>query len=340
MRASVLGAGGYLGGELLRLLSGHPVFTIGDATSSRYAGRRVSTVNPNLRGVTDAMFVQPDALGDCDVLFSAVPHGVAMKVLPELVNRADVVIDLSADFRLRDRQLFADTYGVAHAAEHLLDEFVAGIPELTADQLRTADRIAMPGCMANAAILALLPIASAGLLAGRVTVDGRTGSSGAGSRPTAATHHATRAGALRVYRPGTHRHRHEIAQTIGVPVEMTATAVAAVRGVQVVCYATLREPLDARQLRQLYRRHYRTAPFVRISAGTGHGGGLPEVGPLAGTNFCDIGVAVGAVPDRVVVVAALDNLVKGGAGNAIQCANLRLGIDERAGLGFTGLFPV
>lgn len=335
MKASVVGGSGYLGGELLRLLAGHSGLTLGDATSQRYAGRRISSFNPALRGVIDAAFVPLDALQPCDVLFLATPHGVAMKMLEDLRERARVVVDLSADFRLRDLAVFAQTYGYSHAAEDFLDRFTPGIPELHAASLRKADLIAVPGCMANAAMLALLPLAEAGLLTGRVTVDGRTGSSGSGNRPSAATHHATRSGAMRVYSPGTHRHRHEIAQVLRVSVEMTATAVEAVRGVQVVCYASLNEDLTERELRSIYRRHYAQSPFVRVGSGTA----LPEPKPLTGTNFCDIGLARGAEPGRVVVVAALDNLMKGGSGNAIQCANLRLGFDERTGLEFTGLFP-
>jgi N-acetyl-gamma-glutamyl-phosphate/LysW-gamma-L-alpha-aminoadipyl-6-phosphate reductase len=145
---------------------------------------------------------------------------------------------------------------------------------------------------------------------------------------------------MRVYAPGTHRHRHEVAQALGVAVEMTATAVEAVRGVQVVCYASLAAERSERELRALYRRHYARSPFVRPGAPSGRAGALPEPKALAGTNFCDIGLAVGDDPRRVVVVAALDNLMKGGSGNALQCANLRLGFDERTGLEFTGLFPV
>jgi LysW-gamma-L-alpha-aminoadipyl-6-phosphate/LysW-L-glutamyl-5-phosphate reductase len=329
MRASVLGAGGYLGGELLRLLTGHPVFTLAEATSQRYAGRAVSSVNPNLRGVTDLRFIEPEALGRCDILFAAMPHGAAAKALPELADRAGVVVDLSADFRLP-----------APDGTDWGRRFVPGIPELTGDRLRRADLISTPGCMANAAMLALLPLAAAGLLTGRAIVDGRTGSSGAGSQPGPASHHPVRSGAMRVYAPGRHRHRLEIAQVLGVPVDMTATAVEAVRGVQVVCHARLTGPTDDRALRQLYRTHYAGAAFVRIAGPAGRKVAMPEPKPLLGTNFCDIGVCAGEDPQTVIAVAALDNLMKGGAGNAVQCANLRVGADERAGLGFTGLFPI
>lgn len=330
IRVGVVGAAGYLGGELLRLLTGHPQTTVACAVSSRFPGRRVDVINPNLRAATDLCFCAPDELRDCDVVFLATPHTVAMETLPDL--DAPCVIDLSADLRLRDPAAYPRYYGVEHAAPGLLTDFVTGCPELYRDQLRDAKRISVPGCMANAAMLALAPIT--GLIGPSVQITALTGSSGAGSMSTA-DGHADRSRAMRVYAPVSHRHEAEVAQLTGLDVRMTVTAVEAVRGAQVVCHAT--GTPGERGLRQAYRAAYGGEPFVRIVAHKQGAYRLPDPKILLGSNFCDIGFA--AEGDRVTVIAAVDNLMKGGSGNAVQCLNVRMGWPERLGLEFPGLHP-
>ncbi len=340
MKATVVGGSGYIGGELVRLLLQHPQIELAQVTSARYAGRALHTAHPNLRSQTNLLFCSPAEVEPCDVLFLALPHGVAMQEFARWSELAPTIIDLSADFRLRDPADYATYYDMPHPCPEWLARFVYGAPELWREQLREARYIAVPGCMANAAILALHPLSAAGLISGEVVVDARTGSSGSGAEPSAASHHADRSGVMRVFKPIDHRHTAEIRQSCAAPVYMTATAVEAVRGVQVVCHARLADPLSEKELWVLYRRHYGAEPFVRLVKQRTGVYRLPEPKILTGTNFCDIGFALAADGRHVVVVAALDNLVKGGAGNAIQCLNIAAGWDERAGLGFAGLHPI
>lgn len=338
-RATVVGAAGYLGGELLRLLLGHPRVTVAQAVSASSAGRRVDSLHPNLRGHTDLRFSAMEDLGDCDVLLLATPHATTMGLLGKLAPLAGQVIDLSADFRLRDPATFAAWYGVRHAAPELLAGFATGLPELDRARLRQADRVSVPGCMATAAVLALAPLAEAGLIEPEVLVDARTGSSGAGRTAGEANLHPERSGAMRLFAPAGHRHQAEVAELTGLQVTMTATGVEAVRGVQVVCHARARAELDERGLRRVYRERYGGEPFVRLVAHRRGTFRYPDPKVLLGSNHCDVGFALGP-GGRVVAVAALDNLVKGGAGNAVQCLNLRMGWPETDGLGFPGLHPI
>ncbi len=339
IRAAVVGAAGYIGGELLRILIGHPDVQLAAATSRQLHGRPVDGVHPNLRGRTRVTFCAVDQLEHYDVLFLATPHRETMQRMPEFLGVADTVIDLSADFRLRSDSTYEQYYGVPHTQPQLLDTFVPGVPELHRDRLRTADRISIHGCMANAGILALVPLAEAGLIEGEVTVDARTGSSGSGTRAGSENLHAERSGALRVFAPTRHRHEAEITQASGLTVRMSATGVEAVRGVQLLCRAQVSKGVDEHAIRAAYRARYSNEPFVRVVA---HRRGLhrfPDAKILSGSNFCDVGFALDPGAPTVTVIAALDNLVKGGAGNAVQCLNIRFGLPETAGLEFTGLHP-
>jgi [amino group carrier protein]-6-phospho-L-2-aminoadipate/5-phospho-L-glutamate reductase len=341
LTVAVVGGAGYIGGELLRLVLGHPDLTLAATTSRRLAGRRVDGTHPNLRGVTDLVFTAPDELARYDAVFLATGHTETMQSMPDMLRRAGVVIDLSADFRLTDPAQYRRYYQVEHARPELLGSFVAGLPELHRKRLAEADRISVPGCMATAAILALQPLADAGLIAGPVSVDARTGSSGSGAVPSAANLHAERSGAMRVFAPAGHRHEAEVSNSIGgIAVAMTATGVEAVRGVQVICRVPLAAPIDERGLRIRYREFYRDEPFVRVVTTRTGLYRLPEPKILTGTNYCDVGFAVDQQNQQVVAIAALDNLVKGGAGNALQCLNIRFGLPERTGLDFIGLHPI
>jgi LysW-gamma-L-alpha-aminoadipyl-6-phosphate/LysW-L-glutamyl-5-phosphate reductase len=334
---TVAGGAGYIGGELVRLLLGHPQCEIAAVTSERLAGQRVDTAHPNLRGLTGLRFSAPADVGHPDVLLLAGQHGQTMGRMPDLAGRAKGVIDLSGDFRLRDAAAYERYYGVPHTAPELLPAFVTGLPELYREELRGADRISVPGCMATAAILALTPVA--GLLTGIVHVDARCGSSGAGGTAGPANTHAERSGAMRVFAPVRHRHEAEIEQATGLAVRMSATGVEAVRGVQVLCRATLVPGTDEVAVRAAYRRAFAGEPFVRVVAHSRGQYRYPEPKILLGSNFCDVGFALERETGRVTLIAALDNLVKGGAGNAVQCLNIRHGWPERLGLEFPGLHP-
>jgi N-acetyl-gamma-glutamyl-phosphate/LysW-gamma-L-alpha-aminoadipyl-6-phosphate reductase len=339
VRVTVLGGSGYIGGELVRLLLGHPRVRLVQVVARRPAGQQLGAVHPNLRGVTPLRFTHPDGLAAADVMCSALPHGALLEQYPSLAGLAPRWIDLAADHRLRDDGPRKDVYGWAG-----LDEvWTPGIPERYSTQLSTAVRVAVPGCMATPSILALAPLVDAGLVEPPIIIDALTGSSGAGAEADAASHHAERAGAMRVYAPLGHRHRAEICQELGLSgdvLRMTVTAVEPVRGVLVKAHVTLRRAVDGREVRRLYAGAYRAAPFVRIVALTRGLHRLPDPRWLAGSNFCDLGFSLDDSGRQLVVVAAVDNLVKGGAGTAVQTLNLMHGWDERAGLEFPGLHPI
>lgn len=325
MKVSVVGAAGYTGGELLRLVHGHPELELVQAISRRYAGRPVSEVHPNLHhlGLT---FHAPPELDRVSIAFLAVSMGAAAELEAGISERAETIVDLSPDFR-------------AGALSATGTAYKTGLPELFADELAGATRISVPGCMATAVILALEPIQRAGLVSGDVVVDARTGSSGSGAEPTLASHHAERGQAFRVYRPAGHRHEAEIAELAGVRARMTVTAVPAVRGVQVICHVTPPRPVTRQEVLRVLQRAYRDRPFVRVVARGRGVHRMPDPQFLSGSNFVDIGCAVDADGGRIVLVAALDNLVKGAAGGGVQSLNVASGLAEDAGLGFPGLHP-
>jgi len=335
-----MGASGYIGGELVRLLLGHPRVNLVQATSNKLKGRPLHQVNPNLRGRTGLTFTPHDEISPCDVLFLALPHGVSGPIIADLAPLAPRIIDLSADFRLKDLEEFQRYYGGPHPHPEWVDRFTPGIPELHRKELRHATHVAVPGCMANAGILGLYPVAAAGLVEGEVLVDGRTGSSGSGTKTTRAGQHAERSGVMRVFKPLDHRHQAEISQACGIRARMSATGFEAVRGLQVVCQMALSRPTDDKELWAAYRGCYGSEPFVRIIRQRGGLYPLPEPKILSGTNYCDVGFVLSDDGRRLTVIAALDNLGKGGAGNAVQCLNIMAGWGEDEGLEFPGLHPI
>lgn len=338
VQVGIIGAAGYVGGELLRLLLRHPDIGVLRAYSASQRGRPVGAVHPNLRGHSELTFADPADADTDDVLLLAVPHGAAAEIAAS--RTAGCLIDLTADFRLRDPAVYARYYGAAHPAPHLLDQFTTGWPERYRSELATADRISVPGCMATAAMLALAPLADGGLVRPEVTVDAKIGSSGSGTTATAINLHAERSGAMRVFAPHRHRHEAEVAQATGLRVRMAATGVEAVRGVQVLCHGLAEAGVEEGDLRRAYRDTYRKEPFVHLVAQRRGLYRLPEPKILLGTNQCDVGFSLDRESRRLVAVAALDNLVKGGAGNAVQCLNIRMGWPERAGLDLIGLHPI
>lgn len=340
MRASVVGGSGYIGGELVRLLLQHPRVEIAQVTSTRFAGRPLHFVHPNLRGQTDLQFVSDEEVTACDVLFLTLPHGMGMQSIQRWSGLASRLIDLSADFRLRNPADYDTYYGQPHSAPEWLERFVYGAPEVNRERLRAAKYVAIPGCIANTSLLALYPLARAGLLTGDVFVDGRLGSSAAGNKPGLSTHHPERSGAVRIFKATDHRHTAEIRQVCGAAVHVTATAIEAVRGVQVVCQVMLPRPTAGKEIWRVYRDAYGDEPFIRLVRQRAGVYRLPEPKILSGTNLCDIGFDLAADGRRLVVISALDNLVKGGAGNALQCLNIAAGWDEREGLRFPGLHPI
>jgi LysW-gamma-L-alpha-aminoadipyl-6-phosphate/LysW-L-glutamyl-5-phosphate reductase len=341
MKAAIVGGSGYVGGELLRLLLGHPEVEVSQVASESMAGKPVGRVHPNLRKATSLTFVRRSELRPADVTFVASAHGESHAFVPDLLATGGVVLDLSADFRLRDPSLYPQYYGFDHPHPELLAQAVFGLPELHRDAIRHASLIAVPGCISTATILALRPLVAAGLLDGRpVVVDAKSGSSASGRDAGPAGQHAERSGVMRAYAPTGHRHTAEIEQETGATVALSCHAVEAVRGVLASVHAFAPRPVDSKELWRAYRAAYGSEPFVRIVHESDGAHREPEPKILAGTNFCEVGFAADPHVPRVVALGALDNLGKGAAGNAVQCWNVRAGFPETTGLGFLGLHPI
>ena len=340
IRVSIVGGSGYVGGELLRLLLFHPNVEVQQITSASQAGRYVYIAHPNLRGATALQFVHPDVLEAVDLLFLAMPHGQSATGIERYAGLAERIVDCSADFRLRDPAAYAKWYGGQHPAPEWLDRFVYGLPERTREQLKQTPYASGVGCNATATILGLAPLADAGLLR-EVVVDLKVGSSEAGAQANASSHHPERSGAVRSFKPTGHRHQAEVRQALGADygLAFSVTSVELVRGVLATCHCFLREKLEEKDVWKIYRAAYREEPFIRLVKSNMGIHRFPEPKLLAGSNYCDVGFDVDPEDNRVVVMSALDNLMKGAAGSAVQCMNVMMGWDERAGLTFPGLHP-
>lgn len=345
IKVGIVGASGYTGGEALRILLRHPGVELVQVTSESNAGHLVHTIHPNLRRVSGLKFIRMADLAPCDVLFLCLPHGTAMRRIGELEGLARVLIDLSADFRLRRAEDYVTWYGHPHEAPQYLERFVYGIPELHRQAIASARLITGAGCLATASILGLLPLVRHGLLARpELVIEAKVGSAAAGDTPHLSTHHPERSGAVRSFQPTGHRHTAEIAQELAgelpLQVHFSATAIEAVRGILATAHAFVKPGIEEKDLWRAYRATYGEEPFLRIVKDRQGIYRYPEPKILAGTNFCDVGFEKDARGDRVVVMAALDNLVKGAAGNGVQAMNLACGLPETAGLEFPGLHPV
>ncbi|MDJ0779718.1 MAG: N-acetyl-gamma-glutamyl-phosphate reductase [Gammaproteobacteria bacterium] len=339
LKVSIVGASGYTGGDLLRLLLFHPEVELQQVTSERHAGKLVSSVHPNLRKICKLKFVPAAELEACDVLFLGLPHGQMMTRLDEFESLADTLIDLSADFRLDDNDHYQRWYGKDHACPERLADFVYGIPELHREQMRGAKRISGAGCNATATILALYPLYAAGVVESAV-VEVKAGSSQGGNAVSEGSHHPERSGAVRSYKPTAHRHLGEIEQELGANnIHFSATSIEMVRGILATCHVFLKEDLEEKDIWKLYRGAYGDEPFIRIVKERTGIHRYPEPKILAGSNYCDIGFERDPLSNRLVVISALDNLMKGAAGQAVQAFNLARGFDETTGLQFPGLHP-
>ncbi|UCC50460.1 MAG: N-acetyl-gamma-glutamyl-phosphate reductase [Anaerolineaceae bacterium] len=340
LRASIVGGSGYAGGELLRLLLVHPQVEVAQVTSQRFAGRFVHGVHPNLRGATRLKFNRIDDLLPCDLLFLALPHGRAAQQIVHFDGLSDRLIDLSADFRVRNPTLYETWYGTAHPRTDWLDRFVYGLPEIHREELREAHYVSGVGCNATAVNLALFPFARRGLI-DRAVVEVKVGSSEAGNSAGLAGHHPERSGCVRSFAPVGHRHQAEMIQELGdFELFFSATAVEMVRGVLSTAHLFLSEDVSERDVWQIYREAYGQEPFVRLVKDRRGIYRYPEPKILAGTNFCDIGFAKDPGSKRLVVISAIDNLMKGAAGTAVQAMNVMMGWPEKAGLEFVGLHPI
>ena len=338
--ASIIGASGYTGGELLRLLLQHPQVRVKQVTSERLVGKFVSGAHPNLRGTTKLKFSSLDELDVCDVLFLCLPHGESMNQFDRFAKLSPKIIDLSADFRLKDPAKYDKWYKKSHSRPDLLESFVYGLPELHRADLKTATRVACAGCNATATILAIKPLVDAGV-AESVVVEVKAGSSEGGNSFSEASHHPERSGVVRSYKPTGHRHVAEIKQELGLnAVHFSATSIEMVRGILATSHVFLNVDLTEKDIWKLYRTAYNNEPFIRIVKERAGIHRYPEPKLLSGTNYCDVGFERDPDSNRLIVISAIDNLVKGAAGQAIQSLNLMLGIPEVTGLTFTGLHPI
>ncbi len=354
LKVGIVGASGYAGVELLRLCAGHPDLEVAVATAATNRGEPVARHTPSLAAAYPSLSyssTDASALDGLDVVFLALPHGQSQHLVPELLPRAGVIVDLAADFRLHDPALYSTWYGEAHTAPGLLDAFVYGLPELHRDDLRGARLVAAPGCYPTAAILALAPLVQAGALAiPRVhdkssgaapsfVVDAASGVSGAGRAPKESLHFATVDEDFVAYGLLDHRHTAEMEQSLGAAVLFTPHLAPMVRGILATCYALpsvpVREPggLTTEAAMGILHDHYDGEQFVVVPSDP------PSTKAASGSNCAQVTVRVDPRTGWVVVIAAIDNLIKGASGQAVQCANLALGLPEGAGLPIAGVYP-
>ncbi|WP_428267727.1 N-acetyl-gamma-glutamyl-phosphate reductase [Haliangium sp.] len=345
-KAAIIGGSGYGGGEMMRRLLLHPNVELVRVASIDYVGESVAAAHPNLTGLTELRFedISPrDAAAGCDVALLGLPHKVTAAKVPELVELGVKIVDMSGDFRLRDLDAYERFYATKHPCPELLEQFVYGLPELSRERIRAARYVASPGCFATTIELALLPLAKGGLLSGPVHVAAATGSSGSGAVAKAGTHHPVRAVNLKAYKPLTHQHTPEIVQTLvaagarELALRFVPISAPLSRGILATCFVEVDAAVDDAKVAGLFHDAYAGEPFVRVVTDR-----LPEVAAVSGSNYVEVGFAVGAAERgrrTITCFSALDNLIKGGAGQAIQNMNLVLGVDETASLRDPGSWP-
>jgi N-acetyl-gamma-glutamyl-phosphate/LysW-gamma-L-alpha-aminoadipyl-6-phosphate reductase len=319
-------------------------------TSRQTAGEHVFNIHPNLRGITQLKFVPlsiAEIQNNCDLVFTATPHGGSMNLVPRLLETGIKVIDMSADFRLKEPGAYDKWYGWTHSNPELLKEAAYGLPELHREEIKKARLVACPGCMATATILALAPFVRAGLVeSNHIVADLKVGSSGAGSKPTIASHHPERFGGVRPYKVAGHRHIAEIEQELNnlssepVTISFTPHAVNMIRGILATIHVFPKVPLAAKDIWKTLRLQFENEPFVRFVKYLKGTYQLPDPKITLGTNFCDIGFEIDSHANRLLLFSAIDNMVKGASGQGVQCLNIMMGIEETTGLRSTGFHPM
>jgi N-acetyl-gamma-glutamyl-phosphate/LysW-gamma-L-alpha-aminoadipyl-6-phosphate reductase len=345
LKVSIAGGSGYTGGELLRLLLFHPEVEVQQVTSESMFGKFVNKAHPNLRKISSIKFSGIDELGESDVLFLCLPHGSSMKNIDNYKNAAGKIIDLSGDFRLNDAEQFEKWYKQPHLNPIMLKEFVYGIPELKREEMKTANYISSAGCNATATILGLYPLYKNGLVEeDKTVVEVKVGTSEGGKKHTAGTHHPERSGSVRSYMPSGHRHTAEMLQELSfgreIKIHFSATSIDMVRGVLATSHVFLKDYIDEKDIWKIYREEYGKEPFIRIIKEREGNYRYPEPKLLIGTNYCDVGFQKDEHSNRLIVISAIDNLMKGAAGQAVQAFNIMNGFGETLGLEFPGLHPL
>lgn len=341
IKIAIFGGSGYGGSELLRILLFHPNAEIVLVTANEHAGKPVGEVHKNLFGLTDLQFEKSpedlSSLENVDVAFFALPHGQALNLIPHLPKNVKAV-DLSGDFRINDSDVFREFYKLEHTAMDLQKQFVYGLTETNREAIEQAQYVANPGCFATATLLALAPMVKSGLLAGKIIVDAKTGSSGSGAKAAANTHHPQRINSFYAYKPFAHQHVPEIEQHLREVGEYAhdfvfmTHSLPVSRGIFASCYLETMVNVTGEDVKNLYKLFYKDSFFVRVVEGS------PDINWVKTTNFCDIAAHSNA-SKQIVVFSAIDNLVKGAAGQAVQNMNLMFGLDEKTGLVLTGGNP-
>jgi N-acetyl-gamma-glutamyl-phosphate/LysW-gamma-L-alpha-aminoadipyl-6-phosphate reductase len=350
MKVGVVGASGYVGGELLRLLVSHPKVDISMVISRQKAGQYVHRVHPSLKGFIDLIFSPMDTerlANSCDMVFTSVPHGKSNEIVKELYERGMKIVDLSADFRLKNPKDYPKWYGWEHPYPEILAKSVYGVPEFHRSDIERAQLVSCPGCMAVTSLLAIKPLLENNIIdTQHIIVDSKIGSSGAGAKASSGTHHAMRYGVIRPYKPAKHRHTGEIEQELGliakkaIKVSMSPHAVNLVRGILTTNHLFLTRGVSELDLWKMYRKSYKNEPFIRFIRDKKGLYKFPDPKFVVGSNFCDLGFDIDDDNQRIVALSASDNLMKGAAGSAVQNMNVMQGFNETDGLRYTPLTPV
>ncbi len=344
VKVGVLGATGYAGIEVVRLLLSHPNVRLERAVSHSFAGQKISDVYPSLKGICDIELCGLDAddiAESCDVVFTALPHGASKTVIPDLYKRGLKVIDLSGDFRYNDPKVYEEWYGEPHSVPELLRESVYGLCELHRDEIKKSRLIGNPGCYTTCSILALAPLVDAGAAGLKsLIIDAKSGVTGAGRSAALPNIYCEVNESLKAYKVATHRHTSEIEQELSliagadIKLSFTPHLVPMQRGIFATCYADLKKPMTTAEAVELYKKYYEGEEFIRVyDAGT-----LPEIKHVSGSNYAGIGIVIDERLGRAVVVSCIDNLIKGAAGQAVQNMNLICGFDEGEGLRAAGMY--
>lgn len=343
IKAGILGATGYAGSELVRLLSQHGGVELAMVTSKSFEGQKMSEVYPALRGVCDLVLESPEpetVAQKCDLVFTALPHGASKEVIPRLYELGLKIIDLSGDYRYNDPAVYELWYKQPHSSPELLKESVYGLPELHREEIKKSSLIGNPGCYTTCSILGLAPLVAAGVIETKnIIIDAKSGVSGAGRGLAIDYHFCECTENMKAYKVATHRHTSEIEQELSllagqdIMLSFTPHLVPMKRGIFATIYANLKAPKTKAELMQLYHSFYDNEAFIRL-----YDEGLPESNHVSGSNFVDIGLCVDERLNRVIVISAIDNLVKGAAGQAVQNMNLLFGLPENQGLCGAGFY--
>lgn len=333
-KIGLIGATGYTGSELVRILKNHPEVELSLITSESRAGEKFSDVHPFFQGIVDDELHTADKVDemDLDLIFLALPHGVSMSFVKRFAGKKLKIVDLSGDFRLSSPEVYEEWYGKPHIYQEGFDHAVYGLPELYKNDIKQAELVANPGCFPTSAILALAPLMKAGLTAGNIIVDSKSGVTGAGVKPKEVTHYSNVSDNFKAYGLKKHRHTIEIQGTLEnvsgtqVTLQFTPHLLPVDRGILSTVYAQPKEKISQAQISELYQEFYQDKPFVRLCAA------VPSIKDVRASNFCNIYVDYDERTNNIILISVIDNLVKGAAGQAVQNMNMMFGLEETAGL--------